>query len=246
MSTGARRQLPTSNSQPRKCGRLAAGGLLGVGSWSLEVGSLPLTLGLFAQRFGGYREDPGNAKGLRQIPRDPQINGLNRTCLGREPGNDDDRNVGLEPACLPDDRQAVNAGHLQVGDEQVIWDHAQPLEGGPAIRRKVHVVLREGKGFQQQISNRGLVVYDEDASASGHRRRGTGGRGALRSRPLIFEPGVDIALAETPLPADADSGDLSCLDQAIDGPEVDLKVVEYLLGRQEAFVHGLWTHSIRL
>ena len=56
------------------------------------------------------------------------------------------------------------------------------------------------------------------------------------ARPLALEPGVDVALAEPPLPADPHRRDLAGLDQPVDRAEVDLEVLEDLFGRQEAFV----------
>ena len=65
-------------------------------------------------------------------------------------------------------------------------------------------------------------------------------RAARRATPRgrwRLEPGVDVALAEPPLPADPHRRDLAGLDQAVDRAEVDLEVLEDLFGRQEAFVH---------
>ena len=95
------------------------------------------------------------------------------------------------------------------------------------------------------------------ASSSTTRTRGRAGRrraargGAAEAargpaRPLALEPRVDVALPEAPLPADADRRDLARLDQPVDGPQVDLEVLEHLFGRQKAFVHHLWTYFIRL
>src|ERR1700675_2345472 len=49
--------------------------------------------------------------------------------------------------------------------------------------------------------------------------------GAAAARALAVEPRVDVALAEPPLAADPDGGNLAGLDQAIDGPQVDLEVL---------------------
>ena len=65
-------------------------------------------------------------------------------------------------------------------------------------------------------------------------------------RPLALEPRVDVALAEPPLPADAHRGNLARLDQAVDRPQVDLEVLEYLFGRQKAFFDHFGLHLIRL
>src|SRR5205085_6875883 len=114
-------------------------------------------------------------------------------------------------------------------------------------RRQVDVVFGEGKRLRQQVPDRRLVINDEHTGAAGRgscvagRRSRSNGAGTL-----ALEPGVDVALAETPLPPDANCRDLARLDQPLDGPEIDLQVVEYLFGRQEALVHHGWTYFIRL
>ena len=56
---------------------------------------------------------------------------------------------------------------------------------------------------------------------------------------LAFEPSVDVAFAKPPLAADTDCGDLTCLDEPIDGPQVDLQILEDFFGGQKRFVdHG--------
>ena len=63
-------------------------------------------------------------------------------------------------------------------------------------------------------------------------------RGACRAAwPLAVEPGVDVALAKTPLPADPYRGNLAGLDEAVDGAKVDLEVFQDLLCRQKRFVN---------
>src|SRR4029450_10804118 len=89
------------------------------------------------------------------------------------------------------------------------------------------------------LDNRSRMLASSPTTRPRGPRRG-GGRGsplAGGARALAFEPRVDVALPEPPLPSNADRRDLSRLDQAVDGPQVDLEVIEYLFGRQEAFVH---------
>ena len=132
---------------------------------------------LFAERFGGGGEDARHAEGLGEIARHAEVDRLDRAGLGREAGDDDDREVGLEPARLADDREPVDARHLQVGDEQVVGDDAQPLERGAAVGREVDVVLGQRQRLRQQIADRRFVVDDEHArpaaggAAAGARRR---------------------------------------------------------------------------
>src|SRR5581483_6413022 len=83
---------------------------------------------------------------------------------------------------------------------------------------------------------------DEDAGARGA-GRGLGGRGLGRRRPrtaaartLAVEPRIDVALAEAPLPADADCRNLARFDQAIHGPQVHLQVLEDFFGGEKCFV----------
>src|SRR6185312_2530897 len=74
------------------------------------------------------------------------------------------------------------------------------------------------------------------------RRSGSGGARAA-ARTLAVEPRVDVALAEAPLPADADGGNLARLDQPVDRPQIHLKVLEHLFGRQKRLVHHSFTWS---
>lgn len=55
-------------------------------------------------------------------------------------------------------------------------------------------------------------------------------------RPLRIQPGVDVALPEAPLTSDADRWDLARLDESIDGPKIDLEVLQNLFGGQENLV----------
>ena len=71
---------------------------------------------------------------------------------------------------------------------------------------------------------------------SGWRRRG-GGAARRAARPLAVEPGIDVALAETPLPADPHRGNLAGLDEAVHRPKVDLEVFQDLFCREKRFVN---------
>ena len=77
------------------------------------------------------------------------------------------------------------------------------------------------------------------AVPAGRTRRGAGGRRLARAaaRPLAVEPGVDVALAEPPLAADAHRGNLAGLDQPVDGAQVDLEVLQDFFGGQKRFVN---------
>ena len=118
-----------------------------------------------------------------------------------------------------------------------------PLERRAAVGRDVDVVLGERQRLRQQIADARLVVDDEDARArvAGRRTRAgaaaAGARARAAARPLAVEPGVDVALAEAPLAADADRGNLAGLDQPVDGPQVDLEVLQDFFGREKRFVN---------
>ena len=71
-------------------------------------------------------------------------------------------------------------------------------------------------------------------------RTGADAAGAGRdaaARPLAVEPRVDVALAEPPLAADADGGNLAGFDQPVHGAEVDLEVLQDFFRRQKRFVN---------
>ena len=117
-----------------------------------------------------------------------------------------------------------------------------PLERGAAVGRDVHVVLGERQRLRQQIAML--------ASSSTTRTRGravpVAGRGpapaaagAARAaaRALAVEPGVDVALAEAPLAADAHRRNLAGLDQPVDGAKIDLEVLQDLFGGEKRFVN---------
>src|SRR3954470_8409084 len=197
---------------------------------------------LFAEGFRRRSQHAWHTEGLGEIARDAKIHGFDGAGLVREASDDDHGEIGFQPARFADHGEPVDAGHLQVGDQQVIGNDAQALERGAAVGRHVHVVFGERERLRQQVADRRLVVDDEDARAAGGgltrgRRRG-GARTAART--LALEPRVDVALAEPPLAADADRGNLACFDQAIDGPQVHLEVLEDLLGGQKALVDHGW------
>src|SRR4029079_19338207 len=90
-------------------------------------------------------------------------------------------------------------------------------------------------------ANARFVVHDQHArpfdgarGTFGRRRRGR----PFAARPLRVEPGIDVTFAEPPLTADPDRGNLARLDQAIDRAQIDLEILEHLLGREENFVAG--------
>src|SRR5262249_37347740 len=82
------------------------------------------------------------------------------------------------------------------------------------------------------------------ARGRGLARGGRRGRARAAARTLALEPRVDVALAKPPLPSHAHGGDLAGLDQPVDGPQIDLEVLEHLLGRQEAFVDHETSESV--
>ncbi len=61
--------------------------------------------------------------------------------------------------------------------------------------------------------------------------------GAAAAWTLAVEPGVDVALAEPPLTADADRGNLAGLDQPVDGAQIDLEILQDFFRRQKRFVN---------
>ena len=68
-----------------------------------------------------------------------------------------------------------------------------------------------------------------DAAAAVPRLRpigNRGGRSAIPSGALRVQPCVNVTLAEPPLPANADGGNLPGLDQSVNSPKVDLEVFQ--------------------
>ncbi len=66
---------------------------------------------------------------------------------------------------------------------------------------------------------------------------GQAGRGrAVATRALGVEPGINVTLAEPPLAAHADRGDLTGLNQSINRAEVDLEVLQDFFGGEKDFV----------
>ena len=65
---------------------------------------------LFAERLRRSCQHARHPEGLGQVPRDAEVDRFDGAGLVGEAGDDDDREVGLETARLPDDRQAVDAG----------------------------------------------------------------------------------------------------------------------------------------
>ena len=63
---------------------------------------------------------PADAERLREVAGDAEIHRFDGARLGREPGDDDDRQSRADLLDLADQRQAVHAGHLQVGNQQVV------------------------------------------------------------------------------------------------------------------------------
>src|SRR5262245_51491007 len=191
---------------------------------------------LLAERLGG-REHARYTEGLRQISRHAEVDCLNGAGFAREAGDDDDRDVRLESSRFANDGEAVDARHLEIGDQQIVRDDAQPLERGSSVGREIDVVLGQRERLRKQIPDCGLVIDDEHARPPGDGYgRGAQGAGAALTRPLAFEPGIDVAFAEPPLASHAHRRDLSGLDQAIHRAQVDLEVLEYLFGRQKSFV----------
>src|SRR5205814_487356 len=105
----------------------------------------------------------------------------------------------------------------------------------------------ERERLGEQIADARLVVDDEHARAcaagGGPRRRRRSRTRTAAARTLAVEPGVDVALAEAPLPADADRGDLARFDQPVHRPEVDLEVLDDFLGGQKRFINHASTSS---
>ena len=52
-----------------------------------------------------------------------------------------------------------------------------------------------------------------------------------------MKPGIDVALAETPLAADANCGNFPSFNETVDRTEIDLEVLEDFFGCEKRIVH---------
>ena len=125
--------------------------------------------------------------------------------------------------------------------KELVTDEPHPFQRHLAVRRQIDLVLSQRERLCQQVANTYLVVDDEHpwrSARAGTRGGARGGRrGWDRVGALPFEPGVDVGLAETPLPAHPDRRDLPRFDESIDGPQIDLQILENLVGCKKRFVY---------
>ena len=156
--------------------------------------------------------------------------------------------VGRVALGLANDAQAVDARHLQIGDEQVVRAGAASARApsrpsgatSTSYSASASVFASRsrmlGSSSTTRMRGRALRVTRARAlvrGSAGRCRQRTGGR----SRLLAVEPRVDVALAEAPLPADAHRRDLPGLDQPVHGPKIDLQVLQDFFGREEGFIN---------
>ena len=91
-------------------------------------------------------------------------------------------NIRLQTPRFADHGQAVDARHLEVRDQEVVGNEAEPLERRAPVGRQIDVVFGERERLREEIANRRLVVDDEDAGpARGRRRRARRAGSALRA-----------------------------------------------------------------
>src|SRR3954466_2876826 len=75
---------------------------------------------LFAEGFRRRSQHAWHTEGLGEIARDATIHSFDGAGLVREASDDDHGEIGFQPARFADHGEPVDAGHLQVGDQQVI------------------------------------------------------------------------------------------------------------------------------
>ena len=186
----------------------------------------------------------GHAERLREVAGDAEVDRFDRARLGREAGDDDDRQVGLVALRFADDasgRPCPASSGRRSADRRGTSASARAPSGRRGRRRR-----RTRRAPASSPADRGCSLRRPRrgrAAATRRSRRGPPARAACRrgarraARPLAVEPGVDVALAEPPLAADADRRDLSGLDQPVDRAQVDLEVLQDFFRGEKRFVN---------
>jgi hypothetical protein len=100
--------------------------------------------------------------------------------------------------------EAVDPGHLQVGDDHVGARLRQAVEGLLAGRGGAHVMAVASKLGREDLADAGFVVDDEDAGGHGTSGRGTrpaclaapraGRQPATTCAPVAVAPGRAVAV----------------------------------------------------
>ena len=167
---------------------------------------------LFPQRSCRDRERSRNPEWLGEVTGHAEVDHLNRARLVEKPVM-----MMMGMSALRDGPSRITGGrgswHLQIRDEEVVGEHAEPIHRGAAIWHDVHLVLGERERLRQRIPHARLVVWQRTT------RGRPAGAGIVRSWsgsrrlpwPLTFEPDVDVALPKTPLTSHPDRRDLAGL-----------------------------------
>ena len=89
-----------------------------------------------------------------------------------------------------------------------------------------------------------VAIHEEHPSSCRPGSRTGGVRAPCRVGAAVFlQPGVQVGLAEPPLPPHPDGRQLPGLQPAVDCPEVYIQILEDFLGGQELIGHG-WGRRI--
>ncbi len=100
---------------------------------------------------------------LREVVERPLLDRGHRRLDGREPGDHDDGQRGIDLVGAPEERQPVHARHPEVGQHQVRPLSLEDRErGGPVSGRRARIALaRQDAGAV--LEHVGLIVDDQDA-----------------------------------------------------------------------------------
>ena len=117
----------------------------------------------------GLRDEPSNHvesilfEGFFEIPERTRLQGLERVLRRVVPGHDDTGEVGLDFEDLPDEFEAVDAGHLNVAENEIDGFGRNLLESFGRVPRHQDFEARAMKNALDRAAIEFFVVDDEHA-----------------------------------------------------------------------------------
>jgi len=110
------------------------------------------------QRLAHHAEELGALQRLGEEVDGAILHGTHRFLHRPEGGEDDHVHVGSNGLGLFQELEAGEAGHLQVGEEEIDAALAQPIEGGLAVLGQHHSVSLAAERALETLAHRGVVV----------------------------------------------------------------------------------------